>query len=182
MKPIHIILFIAAAIVGAIALADYNHRKRSKCACGKDQKDCTCNGNGNGKKKPLASQTVTTVVDPTTGDEYVVSDLGDNNLDMKMGTIRMEQSVSQIIQDIGYRTGVYPATVKLKVYDPAGKLVGETVAEAPNEKNTLSGSPAIENILGDGSTEFSCPTGIRPEGPGYYQTGSGETLFGMFCK
>lgn len=173
MKPIHIIAFLAAVIVFALAAAMWKHQKKQV------KKASQPNGNGS---KPLATETVTTIEDPTTGAEYVVSELGENNLDGRMGTYKMESSIAAILNDIDYRTGLKPATLKLNVYDPQGKLVGYKTIGTPSKDIMGAGVPATAFQAPYGEVSYSCPSGQLPQGPGYYTNVTGETLFGLFCR
>jgi len=175
MKPIHIFLLIIAAAAFAVSYAVW---RRNKAAT-------TTNGNGTNKAVQglLATVSTTTVIDPVSGQEYIISQAGENALDQGAGTAQMKSNLAQIIQTIESELGSSPAKLTIKTYGPDGQLMGSTDINNPFNANlvTAQGADPIPGGL-EGELLYSCPSGTILHGPNYYKSATGESLFGMFCN
>ena len=170
MKPIHyILIFITIAVLFIAFSVD----KRRKDALNKQKSDAN--------KGVLATISITTIVDPTTGDEFIISNVGENPLDQAAGATSMRSNVAQVLNDIDNRSGLQPTEFIIKTYSKEGKLLGSTIVKNPYKNVSPVAMPA--DILAgiDGTIQYSCTQG-KIQGPGYFTTEQGAELFGMFCN
>jgi len=152
MKPINIVLIVVAVFVFTVAFLTYRARKKEKITAAKD----------NSKVNTiLATNSVTTIVDPTTGDEYIISSIGENNIDNGTGSNNMRSAISAVISDIDNRTGSQPLTFTIRSYTPTGALIGQKSISNPNKKNLPKGTTAFENLGINGMTDYSCSGGLN---------------------
>lgn len=74
----------------------------------------------------LATDSITTVVDTGTGQEFIVSNIGNNPIDYAAGTQEMNNSINHVVQTIASREGKLPTQLTLNTYTPSGVLMGST--------------------------------------------------------
>lgn len=173
MKPIQIVLIFVVAFVFTLAFLSYRAKRRKPVSNGTKPTDA---------QNILATNTTTTIVDPTTSEEYIISGIGENNLDNTVGSSNMRAAISAVVNDIDNRTGEAPATFTIKTYGPSGNLIGQTTIGNPYQKNIPKGTTAFESMIASGATDYSCNEGLSLAGPGYYRNDSNAQLFGMFCN
>lgn len=181
MKPIHyIILGLAAALLLFAFL--YNRKKTREIEAQKQNKLV---------QGALAIATITAVVDPTTGQEYIISNLGENNLDAGPDTRKMKQALATVINDINMRGGAFPGVaggffspiknLTLKMYDAKMNLVSSTTIANPYQQKLPIALPAVSQQNSNG-INYSCAGVGNPTGPGFYNDSKGSMFFGMFCN
>jgi hypothetical protein len=74
----------------------------------------------------LATDSVTTVVDTGSGQEFIVSNVGNNPIDYGTGTQDLNNNINHVVQTIAAREGQMPTQLTLKTYTPSGVLMGST--------------------------------------------------------
>lgn len=181
MKPIHITILVIAA--GLLLFAFIYNRKKAKdiATAAKNQ---LING-------VVAISTITTVVDPTTNQEFVISEFGENNLDGGPETRKMKVALATVINDINTRAGVSSGfaggfipvvkSLKLKMYDAKMNLVSTTTIANPYGQKLPIATPALAKQTSTGMA-YNCVGNAAPSGPGFYNNTGGNLFFGMFCN
>ena len=173
MKPIHIILIVIAGIAFGLSYAVYRKNMAKKVS--DDTKKP-------GTEDVLATNSITVVVDPYTNEEYVISPMGENNIDLGSGTANMNVKISAVLSDIDNRTTLRPDSLVLRTYSAEGKLMGQTKIANPYMQKLPVGDAATAQTSVNGLTDYSCQDGYNLGGPGYFKNEAGSELFGMFCK
>ncbi len=173
MKPIHIAILVLA--LGLLVFAWFYNRKQ-KAAVEKAQQDRLING-------VTAIMSITTVVDPTTNQEFVISEFGENNLDGGVETRKMKVALATVINDINSRAAAPGSikTLKLRMYDVKMNLLSSTTIINPYQQQLPIAVPAMATQTGTGIT-YTCANNAVPSGPGFYNNGAGNLFFGMFCN
>ncbi len=171
MKSSHIIIAVLALVVAILLVLIIRTRKRQ--AAEEDAKDVTNN--------LLATVSTTTIVDPSQGNEIVISPSGVNSIDQGAGTEMMRQNISSVMADIENRMGTQPAEFTIKTYSSSGQLMGATTVKNPFTTTGVSGYSAQQAVV-NGTINHGYSNGETLGGSGYYNTPQGETLFGMFCS
>lgn len=171
MKPVHVIILALAA--GLFLFAFWYSRKKMLDVQNAEQQNLV--------KGAAAIATITTVVDPTTGQEFIISDLGENNVDGGVDTRKMKVELIKVITDINLRSGVTLKTLTLKTYDPKMNLLSSTTVANPY-KLQLPFGVAATPIQTPTGIDYSCGTNGSLNGPGFYNSAGGSLFFGMFCN
>jgi len=162
-----------AILVFVLAFIGYKMKKEA-AAKKADSKDI-----GN---QILATVSTTTVVDPVTGDELVVSPQGVNALDQGAGSAQLKSNINDVINLVQDRDGITPSELTLKVYDASNRYVGSTKITNPLVSGkTALGYTAPQAVV-NGTINYQCNNTDQLRGPGYYTTETGQDLFGMFCN
>jgi len=130
----------------------------------------------------LATVSTTTVVDPVSGEELIISPSGQNPLDQSVGSNSIKANLSGVINDIEARSGVQPTELTLKVYDASNKLVGSTTVVNPYTSGKFPTGYTANEAVVNGTINYQCDNTDLLRGPGYYGTPTGDGLFGMFCN